>query len=135
MQMNQTLKTSSLGGNGRVVRAPRQGTSDSLTVLGFMLDVVTLEEAAVCSARETGGLTELDDEYEDILARWDAIMAKIAVTPADNLAGVTVKLRAVAEAVVNGGRVERVVTEVARSALDDVDRIESQAWSSHRRSA
>jgi hypothetical protein len=123
--MLQTSKTSGPAGFGRVIGAPRAGAVDPLTVLGFMLDVVNTEAAAVCSARETGDPAALDEAYEDIVARWDAIMAKIALTPANDTAGIIVKLRAVAEAVVDGGQVERVVAEVAQSALDDVERIES----------
>ena len=97
--------------------------TDQLIALEFSLQVVAAEEAAVCHARETDGRTEDGRDYEDVLARWDTIMAEIAGTPATDRAGVDVKYRVVAEAVVHGGSVENVVAAVARSALEDAERI------------
>ncbi len=102
-------------------------STDPLIALEYTLQVVAAEEAAVCHACETDGLTKYDRDYEDILARWDTIMAEIAGTPAIDRAGVDVKYRVVAEAVVHGGSVENVVAAVARSALDDAERINSGA--------
>ena len=105
----------------------RPRPADPLVALEFTLQVVAAEEVAVCHARETDGLTKYDRDYEDILARWDTIMAEIASTPAIDRAGVDVKYRVVAEAVVHRGSVQNVVAAVARSALEDAERIDRGA--------
>ena len=78
-------------------------------------------QVSYLDARERAGLAGLDKELTKADARWDALLKRIATTPATTLQGVAVKVRRLEEGTESGATVYE--PDLARTAIEALERL------------
>ena len=88
-------------------------------------DRLAMEQAA----RDRLGLTPFDQALDAAHALYDAAYEKIATTPATSLAGIAVKVRLLVEALALDLGPTNLDDTVARTVLEDINRLAARAAS------